>query len=264
MVWHNLYCDGLSRIMEAAWRSLGMRAEKLYRSGHTQADLFWEDADGVFRGHLFDVSEGWFVYDRSGTYIATADDIAGDYSLIFRPSSTPVPAQPHYWGMYNWVHAPHIAMPEYRPHLDLRKNESLTLHWGNVSLPYLDNFKRQGKNVITVNGEVSGNGALYVTWNWDDTMGEGREHVYMQLPLIMTCDKLYHKGEDNMQANKIKMEIRPEILIQAVMNMKKKERDSFLEDLLATTSPDYLKSIKESRDDYQSGRVKSHDDIFGE
>ena len=67
-----------------------------------------------------------------------------------------------------------------------------------------------------------------------------------------------------MQVNKIQMEIRPEILIQAVMNMKKKERDSFLEDLLATTSPDYFKSIKESRDDYQSGRVKSHDDIFGE
>ncbi|MCA1793867.1 MAG: hypothetical protein LC660_08365 [Desulfobacteraceae bacterium] len=31
-----------------------------------------------------------------------------------------------------------------------------------------------------------------------------------------------------------------------------------MEDLLATTSPDYLKSIKESRDDYQSGRVTSH------
>lgn len=66
-----------------------------------------------------------------------------------------------------------------------------------------------------------------------------------------------------MQINKIKMEIRPEILIQAVMNMKKKERDSFLEDIFATTSPDYLKSIKESRDDYKSGKVKSHDDLFG-
>ncbi len=314
------WCDGLARIMEAAWRSLGMRVEKLYRGGHTQADLFWEDADGIFRGHLFDVSEGWFVYDRSGTYIASADDIATDYSLIFYPSNTPVPARPSYWGMYNWVHAPHISMSEYRPHLDLRQNESLTLYWGNISLPYLDNFKRRGKkdfehgpypvtygnavfawepdvadspdmvlpirspyiishakiradvgigaagksicilisldrggtwqtlwetrnaragdlidldltktngspfgrydyqlkiqadahpendlenrlfdrfeittvtqhnifslpqllpgkNTITVSGQVSGNGALYVTWNWDDTMGKGREHV---------------------------------------------------------------------------------------
>ena len=65
-----------------------------------------------------------------------------------------------------------------------------------------------------------------------------------------------------MYKNKIKMEIAPEILIQAVMNMKKKERESFLEDLLASTSPDYLESVKESREDYKAGRVKSHDEIF--
>jgi hypothetical protein len=65
-----------------------------------------------------------------------------------------------------------------------------------------------------------------------------------------------------MYKNKIKMEIAPEILIQAVMNMKKKERESFLEDLLTSTSPDYLESIKESRQDYKAGRVKSHDEIF--
>ena len=65
-----------------------------------------------------------------------------------------------------------------------------------------------------------------------------------------------------MYKNKIKMEIAPEILIQAIMNMKKKERETFLEDLLASTSPDYLESIKESREDYKAGRVKSHDEIF--
>lgn len=139
------WCDGLVRIMETAWRSLGMRAEKLYRSGHTQADLFWEDADGVFRGHLFDVSEGWFVYNRTGRHIASPDDIAVDYSLIFRPSKTPRPARPHYWGMYNWVHAPHICMPQYQGHFSLRENESLTLYWKNLSQPYLDNFKTKGK-----------------------------------------------------------------------------------------------------------------------
>ena len=61
----------------------------------------------------------------------------------------------------------------------------------------------------------------------------------------------------------IKMEVNPEIIIQAVKNMKKKERDSFLEDLLASTSPEYLKSIKESRDDYKAGRIKFHDEVFG-
>ncbi len=61
----------------------------------------------------------------------------------------------------------------------------------------------------------------------------------------------------------IKMEVKPEIIIQAVRNMRKKERDSFLEDLLAATSPEYLRSIKESRDDYRAGRIKSHEEVFG-
>jgi hypothetical protein len=45
--------------------------------------------------------------------------------------------------------------------------------------------------------------------------------------------------------------------------MTKKERDSFLEDLLASTSPEYLKSIKEARSDYRAGRIKSHEEVFG-
>ncbi len=61
----------------------------------------------------------------------------------------------------------------------------------------------------------------------------------------------------------IKMEVKPEIIFQAVRNMKKKERESFLEDLLAATSPEYLRSIKEARDDYKTGRVKSHEEVFG-
>ncbi|MBA3028640.1 MAG: hypothetical protein FP814_16400 [Desulfobacterium sp.] len=31
---------------------------------------------------------------------------------------------------------------------------------------------------------------------------------------------------------------------------------------LAATSPDYLKSIKEAREDYKAGRIKSHHYIF--
>ncbi len=42
----------------------------------------------------------------------------------------------------------------------------------------------------------------------------------------------------------IKVEIKPEVIIAALNKMPKKERDSFLEDLLASTSPEYLKSIK--------------------
>ncbi len=61
----------------------------------------------------------------------------------------------------------------------------------------------------------------------------------------------------------IKMEIKPEVIIAALNKMPKKERDSFLEDLLASTSPEYLESIKEARADYKAGRVKTHQEVFG-
>ena len=61
----------------------------------------------------------------------------------------------------------------------------------------------------------------------------------------------------------IRMEIKPEVIIAAIKKMTKKERDSFLEDLLASTSPEYLKSIKEARADYKAGRVRTHQEVFG-
>ena len=64
-------------------------------------------------------------------------------------------------------------------------------------------------------------------------------------------------------AKAIRIEVKPEDIIEAVKKMKKKERDAFLEDLLASTSPEYLESIKEARADYKAGRVKSHEEVFG-
>ncbi|MCJ7713613.1 hypothetical protein MUO66_04050 [Candidatus Bathyarchaeota archaeon] len=61
----------------------------------------------------------------------------------------------------------------------------------------------------------------------------------------------------------IKMEIKPEVIVMAIKKMSKKKRDAFLEDLLASTSPEYLKSIKEARADYNAGRVKTHQEVFG-
>lgn len=61
----------------------------------------------------------------------------------------------------------------------------------------------------------------------------------------------------------IRMEVEPKAIIEAVKKMTKKERDAFLEDLLASTSPEYLNSIKEARADYKAGRVKSHEEVFG-
>lgn len=62
----------------------------------------------------------------------------------------------------------------------------------------------------------------------------------------------------------IRLEVKTEEIIDAVKKMKKKERDAFLEDLLASTSPEYLKSIKEARADYKAGRTRSHNEVFSE
>ena len=60
----------------------------------------------------------------------------------------------------------------------------------------------------------------------------------------------------------IRMEVDPKDIIEAVKRMKKSERDAFLEDLLAATSPEYLNSIKEARSDYMAGTVKEHHEVF--
>ncbi len=64
-------------------------------------------------------------------------------------------------------------------------------------------------------------------------------------------------------AKAIRIEVKPEDIIEAAKRMKKKEREAFLEDLLASTSPEYLESIEEARADYKAGRVKSHEEVFG-
>lgn len=63
--------------------------------------------------------------------------------------------------------------------------------------------------------------------------------------------------------NTVRIEIKREEVIEAIKAMGKKEREAFLEDLLAATSPEYLKSIREARVDYKTGRVKSHAEAFG-
>lgn len=60
-----------------------------------------------------------------------------------------------------------------------------------------------------------------------------------------------------------KMEIKPEEVIRAVKKMSKREREAFLEDLLASTSPEYLETIREARAQYRVGRVKTHAEVFG-
>jgi hypothetical protein len=61
----------------------------------------------------------------------------------------------------------------------------------------------------------------------------------------------------------VKISLTPKELIKAISDMKKKERDAFLEDLLASTSPEYIDSIREARAEYKSKKVKTHKEVFG-
>ena len=64
-------------------------------------------------------------------------------------------------------------------------------------------------------------------------------------------------------AGVVSMRAGAEEVIAAVRRMKRREREAFLEDLLAATSPEYLESIREARRQYKEGRVRSHAEVFG-
>lgn len=61
----------------------------------------------------------------------------------------------------------------------------------------------------------------------------------------------------------IKVTLSRREIIGAIKAMKKRERELFLEELLAATSPEYLESIREARTEYKAGRTKTHDEVFG-
>ncbi len=142
------WCDGLSRIMEMTWRALGYRADKLYKFGHTFADIHYRDADGISRWHVFDLSQRWFAYDRSGTHIATADELALDHSLLYYPSRTPVPSQPSLM-QPSHIHTGHLSFEPYTTGLTLRTGERIEFSWNPGDAPYFNLFgKKPFRNAL--------------------------------------------------------------------------------------------------------------------
>ena len=61
----------------------------------------------------------------------------------------------------------------------------------------------------------------------------------------------------------VKIQVKPEEIIEAIKGMEKRKREAFLEDLIAATSPEYLSSIREARADYKMRRIKTHEEVFG-
>jgi hypothetical protein len=52
-----------------------------------------------------------------------------------------------------------------------------------------------------------------------------------------------------MMIGTLKIQVKPEEIIEAVKAMQKRKREAFLEDLIAATSPEYLASIREATTD---------------
>ncbi len=68
---------------------------------------------------------------------------------------------------------------------------------------------------------------------------------------------------ENLANVEIKVKFSLNDVILAVRELGPDEREDFIESLLAATSPEYQKSIREARADYKAGRVQSHEQVFG-
>jgi hypothetical protein len=86
-------CDGFARMLANIWQATGRPARKIVmrQLTHSVGELWYVDRDGVGRWHAFDAEWGWYVYDRSGTYIAGFAEIAADPTLMTNPSKTSQP-----------------------------------------------------------------------------------------------------------------------------------------------------------------------------
>jgi len=143
------WCDGQSRVMQCVWRALGGRAYKFFKAGHTLADIYYVDEDGVGRWHLFDLSQNWFTYDRSGARILSA----GDITLWLAPRPADMPYTPYLSTneVYGWVHAPHLPLESvHRMNVDLRIGERLVRRWYYAGVHYERKMNNAGQGVTDI------------------------------------------------------------------------------------------------------------------
>jgi hypothetical protein len=61
---------------------------------------------------------------------------------------------------------------------------------------------------------------------------------------------------------KVKIDFSVADLAAALQQLSDEDREFFIENLLAATNPEYLKSINEARRDYQEGRTIPYEKLF--
>lgn len=69
-------------------------------------------------------------------------------------------------------------------------------------------------------------------------------------------------GTREVSAIEVKVGLSLEDLVNAVRKLSEEDREFFIENLLAATSPAFLRSIKEARRDYREGRTVPWEEAF--
>ncbi|OGS36168.1 MAG: hypothetical protein A2293_04610 [Elusimicrobia bacterium RIFOXYB2_FULL_49_7] len=171
-------CDGLTRAVEAVWRSLGFRAEKYVRVEHTMAHCYYRDTDGIERWHAFDVSEGGYRLNNTRERLLGANGLG---------------CETYYagWVPGQWVHCDHVAFPRHRTELSFRKGEKLERLWGNLGKPYQSNIRYSFQTVPIYERGPYGTGTYRVdygngTWTYapdlsDPSWTEGLAEAPVQM-----------------------------------------------------------------------------------
>jgi hypothetical protein len=87
------YCVDFGITAAALGHAGGLKSVESHVPGHTQLEVFYNDKDGVERWHRFDPFWGVAVYDKTGSHIATWQEIKADPNVALKPSKTLLP-----WG----------------------------------------------------------------------------------------------------------------------------------------------------------------------
>jgi hypothetical protein len=86
-------CSDFAVTAAALGHAGGLRTEEAHVPEHTQLESFYKDGDGVERWHRLDPFWGVIVYDKTGSHIATWEEIKADPEVALRPRKTVQP-----WG----------------------------------------------------------------------------------------------------------------------------------------------------------------------
>jgi hypothetical protein len=86
-------CSDFGVTAAALGHAGGLKAMEAHVPGHVELEVFYKDADGTERWHRLDPFWGVAVYDRTGTHLATWEEIQADPNIAKKPVKTLLP-----WG----------------------------------------------------------------------------------------------------------------------------------------------------------------------